>query len=248
MQLYTIICETNDLNELNLGLTKKGRDLKRANKATKGSLKDEVRNLEIELLTYMKNSGNSKATPEFVKKYLGQKGLSKVGNPVVDAVVAKATPQGAVGMDNPRQEPPVTGGGAPNAAPNATPNNAPPVGSPAAPKPIAKNTVVKGADGNEYKWLGNAWRNSTTGRMASRAQRAELDKLARQQNNSMYEAANQLTLSKRQVRNILRQVVTKAYGDKAGFTKSKFGTDSSNDQNTQAMISALQDQGYKVTK
>lgn len=73
MQVYTVVCENNDLVELNLGITKQGRKLKRADKATKGSLKDEAQSMEVELLTYMKNSGNKTATPSLVKNYLNQK-------------------------------------------------------------------------------------------------------------------------------------------------------------------------------
>jgi hypothetical protein len=241
MQVYTIVCENDDLVELNMGLTKQGRNLKRADKATKGSLKDEAQSMEVELLTYMKNSGNTTATPSLVKNYLNQKGLGTVGNPIVDAA-AKAAKPAAVGMDNPRQEPPVSAGDTPT-----TDTGAPAAGSPNAPEPLATGTIAKTADGSEFKWLGNQWRDAKTGRMASRVQKAELNKAA--PTESISEAEAEPTLSKRQVRGILKQVLTKAYGDQAGFTKSKFASDKSgSDADTTAMIDKLKAQGYKVTK
>jgi hypothetical protein len=242
MQVYTIVCENEDLVELNIGLTKQGRKLKRADKATKGSLKDEAQNMEVELLTYMKNSGNKTATPSLVKNYLNQKGLGTVGNPIVDAAAAKSAKPAAVGMDNPRQEPPVSAGGTPT-----TDTGAPAVGSPKAPAPLATGTIAKTADGSEFKWLGNQWRDAKTGRMASRVQKAELNKAA--PTESISEAEAEPTLSKRQVRGILKQVMTKAYGGQAGFTKSKFASDrGGSDADTTAMIDKLKAQGYKVTK
>tara|TARA_R110000851_G_scaffold147665_2_gene287647 strand:+ start:2622 stop:3332 length:711 start_codon:yes stop_codon:yes gene_type:complete len=236
-----------------MGLTKQGRKLKRADKATKGSLKDEAQDMEVELLTYMKNSGNKTATPSLVKNYLNQKGLGTVGNPIVDAAAKAAAKPAAVGMDNPRQEPPVSSGDAP-VNPNGD-TGAPAVGSPKAPEPLAPGTLAKTADGSEFKWLGNQWRAAKTGRMASKAQKAELNKAA--QTESISEAEAEPTLSKRQVRGILKQVMTKAYGGKAGFTKSKFASDtatgssgnnSNTDADTTAMIDKLKAQGYKVTK
>jgi hypothetical protein len=250
MQVYTIVCENEDLVELNLGLTKQGRNLKRADKATKGSLKDEAQSMEVELLTYMKNSGNTTATPSLVKNYLNQKGLGTVGNPIVDAAAKASTKPGAVGMDNPRQEPPVSSGDAPVNPTGDT--GAPAVGSPKAPEPLAPGTLAKTADGSEFKWLGNQWRDAKTGRMASKEKKAELNKAA--PTESISEAEAEPTLSKRQVRGILKQVITKAYGDQAGFGKSKFASDTpgsrgNNDAaDTTAMIDKLKAQGYKVTK
>jgi hypothetical protein len=249
MQVYNVICENDDLVELNLGITKQGRKLKRANKATKGSLKDEAQSMEVELLTYMKNSGNKTATPSLVKNYLKQKGLATIGDPIVDAAAANAAGPGAVGMDNPRQEPPVTTGDTP---PNpAGDTGAPALGSPAAPKPREPGSMAKTTDGSEFKWLGNQWRDSKTGRMASKVQKAELNKTA--PTESISEAEDEPTLSKRQIRGILKQVITKAYGGQAGFDKSKFASDpaasgKSADADNQVMIDKLKSQGYKVTK
>jgi len=251
MKVYSIIAEEKQIDELNLRLTKKDRALKRADKATKGSLKDEVKNLEIELLTYMKNSGNKTATPDLVKNYLKQKGLGSVGDQVVDQVAATNAGPAPVGMDNPRQEPPVTRGTppAPGAAP-ATPQVPPPAGQPNASIPTGTISTTNG--GEEFKFLGAQWRSTQSGRMANKAQKAELVANANKQTNSMYEAADGVTLSKRQVRNILSQVITKAYGQSAGFSKSKFATDTAsgggNDAEAQAMIDKLKSMGYKVSK
>lgn len=87
-------------------------------------------------------------------------------------------------MDNPRQEPPVSAGDTPNDTAGA-----PPVGS-----PLARGTLAKTADGSEFKWLGNQWRDAKTGRMASRAQKAELNSTT--STESIAEAEAEPTLSK----------------------------------------------------
>jgi hypothetical protein len=148
----------------------------------------------------------------------------------------------------PRQEPPVTSGGA---APVAAPNAAPAVGSPTPAAPLAKGSKSKTNSGEEFTWLGAQWRGPG-GRMASKAQKDELVANANKQTNSMYsEAVEEAPLSKRQIKNILKQVIEKAYGDNAGFKRSKFGQagqSTGQDSEVQGMIDKLQKAGYKVSK
>jgi hypothetical protein len=204
----------------------------------------------------MKSSGNKVVTPTLVKKYLQQKGLGTVGDAVVDKI---ASTSDAVGMD--RKEPPLTRGTTPsNGASNLRAPTAPPAAAPAgaptlrAPdrNPLAPQTKSKTNSGEEYTWLGAQWRSVQTGRMANKAQGAELKQNAQKQTNSMYsEAVDEAGLSKRQIRNILKQVIEKAYGDNAGFKRSKFGDASastSSQDDVQGMISKLKAAGYKVSR
>ena len=76
--------------------------------------------------------------------------------------------------------------------------------------------------------------------------------------SSMYsEAAGEDILTKREVKGIIKQVVAKGFGDKAGFGKSRFAQDKAPtfkssqakaDPETQAAIDKLQAAGYKVSK
>jgi hypothetical protein len=246
MKVYSIISEEIQIDELNLGLTSKGRQMKRADKDTKKVVGGEIRDLEVELLTYMKNSGNKRATPTLVKNYLKQKGLGTAGNAIVDQVAAKNAPRpgNPVGFD--RQEPPVTSGGAP---PAGDAGGAPPLGSPVPPAPLARGAKSKTNNGEEFTWLGAQWRGPG-GRMANKAQKDELVANASKQTNSMYsEAVEEAPLSKRQIQTILKQVIQKAYGDNAGFNRSRFGEpQAGGDAEVQGMIDKLKQAGYKVTK
>lgn len=278
MKVFAVVAEENDLNELNLGLTRKGRELKRANKATKRALGDEARQMEIELLTFMRNAGYRTATPTIVKNYLKQKGLGTIGSTIVDDVVSKMRGPEPVGLGG-RTEPPVTRGSNPTPTPvppppSGQPNPAssgqstptpvpPPAGNPSnpspapgaqsnptpGPQPLPAGTKAKLSSGEEFTWLGAQWKSNKTGRMASRVQKQELEQNARAQTNSMYEAApnSEPTLSTRQVRAIIKQVIQKGYGQSAGFSRSRFATDNAG-PDVQGMIDTLQSMGYKITR
>jgi len=82
--------ENYELDELNLGLTRKGRDIKRSNKAAKTSIGDEARQMEVELVVWMKNSGIKKITVDDLQNYFGQKGLGDTARKVLTAMPAKA--------------------------------------------------------------------------------------------------------------------------------------------------------------
>ena len=65
-------------------LTKKGRMIQQGNKAVKGVLKDELRQMEVELAIWMKQSGIAQLTADDLQSYLDQKGLGEIGQPVIE--------------------------------------------------------------------------------------------------------------------------------------------------------------------
>lgn len=250
MKILSIISENEETNEGPLrnimpAFTKTQKMRKAAGKAAAGATKDEVRQMEVELLTYMEYSGQKRATPDVLKNYFKQKGLGTVGTSVVDAFQSKARKKagaadaasaarddanaaGAAGAGlggNP-PAPPMGGPTPPTGAPPGPGNASPPAaGNPTPPAPALPNgTVAKDSAGQEYVWMGKLWRNKTTGKYANKAKGAELTQSAGTQTNSMYEATdpNTLPLSKGEVRSIIQQVVQKAYGGKAGFGQSRF--------------------------
>lgn len=76
-------------------LTKKGRMIQQGNKAVKGVLKDELRQMEVELAIWMKQSGIAQLTADDLQSYLDQKGLGEIGQPVIAALPAKADARAA---------------------------------------------------------------------------------------------------------------------------------------------------------
>jgi hypothetical protein len=235
MKILSIISENEETNEGPLrnimpAFTKTQKLRKAAGKAAAGATKDEVRQMEVELLTYMEYSGQKRATPDVLKNYFKQKGLGNVGTSVVDAFVASKRPPanpnaggaGAAGLGgNPPANPNSTGN-PPPAPPSGAPT--PPTGNPppAPPQALPRGTKAKLASGEEFTWQGAQWKSNQTGRVASKAQKQELNQSAGMQTNSMYEAANPSALTKGEVRKIIQQVVQKAYGGAAGFSQSRF--------------------------
>jgi hypothetical protein len=227
MKISSIIAEQEKTNEGPLrnimpAFTKTQKLRKAAGKAAAGATKDEIRQMEVELLTYMEYSGQKRATPDVLKNYFKQKGLGNVGTSVVDAFVASKRPAappsdaagaGAAGL-----------GGNPPANPPASSGPTPPTGNPppAPPTALPRGTKAKLASGEEFTWQGAQWKSNQTGRVASKAQKQELNQAAGMQTNSMYEAADPNALTKGEVRKIIQQVVQKAYGGAAGFSQSRF--------------------------
>lgn len=276
MKIESVLDESIELDEfINLGLTKKQRMMKQANKAAKGSINSEIDQMEVELLTYMRNSGEKYATPSIVKNYLKKKGLGKVGDQIVDQVAsqpsmganlaglgkkaasaAAGAASGIAAAARSGDAPPNPRPTGPQSAPSssATAASAPtdkPQASPAAApspenKPLPKGTVASLGNGEEFEWLGAQWRSKKTGKMASKDQKAELTKNATAQTNSLRES-EEAVLSKRQIKSILTKVIQKAYGQSAGFKRSSFATDNDG-PDIQGMIDTLQSMGYKVTK
>jgi hypothetical protein len=76
-------------------LTKNGRMIQQGNKAVKGVLKDELRQMEVELAIWMKQSGIAQLTADDLQSYLDQKGLGEIGQPVIAALPAKADARAA---------------------------------------------------------------------------------------------------------------------------------------------------------
>lgn len=190
--------ETYQLDELNLGITRKGREIKRASKAAKTTLGDEARQMEVELAVWMKHSGLKRLTVDDLQNYFGQKGLGDAARPVLTAMPAKsekkaakiqskadkkAAAQAAAGL---RKEPSV-------AAPSFK-SNRPPA------------TVNKNFDKNQklssYGKVGNG---SNT-------------KLAA----SMYEAEGNAVLTRREVKSAIQKVLQAAYKSQANFGQSQF--------------------------
>ena len=81
MNVFQIIAEDEELEEV-IPFTKKAKMMKKAGKAAKGATKDEARQLEVELLTYLKTSGQT-ATADAVLKYFDQKGYGNVAAPII---------------------------------------------------------------------------------------------------------------------------------------------------------------------
>lgn len=81
MNVFQIIAEDQELDEV-IPFTKKAKMMKQAGKAAKGATKDEARQLEVELLTYLKTSGQT-ATADAVLKYFDQKGYGNVAAPII---------------------------------------------------------------------------------------------------------------------------------------------------------------------
>lgn len=278
MKVSSIISEKMEVSEgpirnMMPAFTKTQKLRKAAGKAAAGATKDEVRQMEVELLTYMEYSGQKKATPEVLKNYFKQKGVGSIGAAVVDAVVAKKRPpvdpldaagDAAAGLGGNPPANPNAGGNPPAGNPPAPPTGAPPAPPanpnaggnppPAPPTPPAgaptlqRGTVATDAAGQEYEWMGKLWRNKTTGKYANKAKAAELTQSASTQTNSMYEdAAPALPLSKGDVRAIIKQVVQKAYGGKAGFSQSRFA-EPGQGPDVMGMIDTLKSMGYKITR
>ena len=81
MNVFQIIAEDQELDEV-IPFTKKAKMMKKAGKAAKGATKDEARQLEVELLTFLKTSGQT-ATADAVLKYFDQKGYGNVAAPII---------------------------------------------------------------------------------------------------------------------------------------------------------------------
>ena len=153
------------IDELNLGLTRKGRQIKRANKAVKGAMKDEIRQIEVELAVWMKNSGIKKLTADDLQNYFNQKGLGNIAANVIGGTSTKA--------DKKAQR-------------QAAKTKA----------AIDKKKAAMAAGG-----LGN---------------------LPEPVMASVEEAAGDTPLTRREVRSVIRNVLTQAYKGAAGFSASRF--------------------------
>jgi hypothetical protein len=236
MQVFQIIAEKNELDEA-IPFTKKAKMMKQAKKAAKGATKDEARQMEVELLTYLKTS-KQKATADAVMKYFDQKGLGNAAADVVGKYQTKGMKKQAR-SDSRAAKAQAAGAAAAKLGGMAK------VGAQKAGAAIGKAaTAAKNASGVvPAGQLGGA-------NPVFKSVRA---------NSSMYEAAPGDILTKREVRDIIKQVVAKGYGGSAGFDKSRFAQGdepkasfksqrAAPDAETQAAIDKLKAAGYKVSK
>ena len=225
MKVYSIV--TEDVNEA-IPFTKKAKMMKTARKAAKGATKDEARQLEVELLTYLKTS-KQKPTVDAVLKYFDQKGLGNVAAPIVKNFQTKGMKKAA------RSD--ARAGAAAAKLGGLAKQGAQKVGAAAK----AAGSAVKNASG--VVPAGQLGGNKGT----FKSVRA---------NSSMYEAEAGDVLTKGEVRSIIKQVVAKGYGGAAGFDKSRFAQpdpkatfkSSKPDAETQAAIDKLKAAGYKISK
>jgi len=217
MQVFQIIAEQNELEEA-IPFTKKAKMMKQAKKAAKGATKDEARQMEVELLTYLKTS-KQKATADAVMKYFDQKGLGDIAQSIVGQYQTKGMKKAA--------------------------------------RKQGRADKMKAAGDAAAKLGGMAKVGAQ--KAASAVKNASGVVPADQINQSMYEAEPGDILTKREVKDIIKQVVAKGYGGAAGFDKSRFAQGdepkgsfksqrAAPDAETQAAIDKLKAAGYKVSK
>lgn len=234
MDVFEIIAEDKELEEA-IPFTKKAKMMKQAKKAAKGATKDEARQMEVELLTYLKTS-RQQPTVDALQKYFDQKGLGRVADPIMKNFQSKGNKKAA--RSQARQDKARAAGQA-----AAKLGGLAKQGAKAAGSAIGKAaTAAKNISGVVPKsQIGGP---------------APMFKSVRA-NSSMYEAEGQDVLTKREVRNIIQQVVAKGYGGAAGFDKSRFAQADEpmpqfkSSQTSPAVTKAidmLQKAGYKVTK
>lgn len=211
MQVFQIIAEQNELAEIDVPVFGKKAKLNRqVKKAQKGAVKDEQRQMEVELLNYLKTS-KQKATADNILKYFDQKGMGQIAEPIVNQFQSKGMKKAAKVQ------------GKADAA--------------AQKKAAADQAAGMGPDTVVDKNFDKNQKLSSFGKVG--------------------EAAGDDILTKREVKNIISQVVAKGFGGKAGFAKSKFAQDKAPtfkssqakaDPETQAAIDKLQAAGYKISK
>ena len=197
MQVFQII--TEDVNEA-IPFTKKAKMMKQAKKAAKGATSDEARQMEVELLTYLKTS-KQKPTVDALQKYFDQKGLGQAAAPIMKNFVTKTMKKSA--KSQARQDKARAAGQA-----AAKLGGMAKVGAQKAGSAISKAaTAAKNASGVvPASQIGGPAPMFKSQRVAA----------------GMYEAEAGDTLTKGEVRNFIKQVVAKGYGGAAGFDKSRF--------------------------
>lgn len=211
MNVYSIV--TENVSEA-IPFTKKAKMMKQAGKAAKGATKDEARQLEVELLTYLKTS-KQKPTVDAVLKYFDQKGLGNIAAPVLKNLQTKSMKQASRSQS--RQD-----------KARAAGQTAAKLGGMAKAGAQKAGTAIKNASGVVP---------------------------AGQINQSMYEAEGSDVLTKREVKNVIKQVVAKGFGGAAGYDKSRFAQDKAptfkssqvSPEQKQA-IDLLKKAGYKISK
>lgn len=233
MNVFDIVTE-NKVDEA-IPFTKKARMNKQVRKAQKGATKDEMRQMEVELLNYLKTS-KQPATVGALQKYFNQKGYGKIAGAIMKQFQTKGQKKAA--RSQARQDKARAAGQAAAKMGGLAKQAGQAVGS------AAKSAAAKAKD------LSGVVPASKVGGPAPMFKSSRVT-------NSMYEAAATDVLTKREVRNIISQVVAKGFGDRAGFDKGRFAEPDkpaapaakkapAGDAQVQKAIDIVKKAGYKV--
>ena len=255
MKVYSIV--TEDVSEA-IPFTKKARMMRQAGKAAKGATKDETRQLEVELLTYLKTSGQT-ATADAVLKYLDQKGYGNVAAPIIANLKTKGNKKAdrqAARADKRQAKADAKAAAAADAEKAA--------GLEKQRKGMA--TMSSMYSESEKRWkqtsMSSAEATKKYGKENVKVKKGGLrngDDMVSvfvESQTMSNEAAGDDVLTKREVRSVIKQVVQKGYGGAAGFSKGKFAApdpkfksaNAKPDPEIQKAADLLKKAGYTVSK
>ncbi len=244
MKLNHLLSES-DLNEFNVPVFgKKAKAQRASNKAASSSMNDELMNMEVELKTFMKQSGIKTATPDVLLNYLKQKGLGSAGQEVIGNFMttgqkfqqAAGAAGQAVGKGIAKAQ--AAGQAAKNIASKLKPEQP-------APAPRVEPTISRPAASQDAA--------PSNDKETPTATVDPMDRKSKYTPRFNEAVAMDTVLSKRQVRDILQQALRKGYTKSAGFGKSKFASDdgeASSDVSPEvkAAMDTLRKAGFKVSK
>ena len=255
MKVYSIV--TEDVSEA-IPFTKKARMMRQAGKAAKGATKDETRQLEVELLTYLKTSGQT-ATADAVLKYLDQKGYGNVAAPIIANLKTKGNKKAdrqAARADKRQAKADAKAAAAADAEKAA--------GLEKQRKGMA--TMSSMYSESEKRWkqtsMSSAEATKKYGKENVKVKKGGLNNgddmvsVFVESQIMSNEAAGDDVLTKREVRSVIKQVVQKGYGGAAGFSKGKFAApdpkfksaNAKPDPEIQKAADLLKKAGYTVSK
>lgn len=254
MNVFQIIAEDQELDEV-IPFTKKAKMMKKAGKAAKGATKDEARQLEVELLTYLKTSGQT-ATADAVLKYFDQKGYGNVAAPIIANLKTKGNKK--ADRQTARADKRQAKADAKAAAQADAEKSA----------GLEKQRQGMAAMSSMYSESEKRWKQTSMssaeatkkyGKENVKVKKGGLrngDDMVSVFVESVNEAEGQDVLTKREVRGIIKQVVQKGYGGAAGFGKGKFAAPDPKFKSANAKIDPaiqkasdmLKKAGYTVTK
>lgn len=255
MKVYSIV--TEDVSEA-IPFTKKARMMRQAGKAAKGATKDETRQLEVELLTYLKTSGQT-ATADTVLKYLDQKGYGNVAAPIIANLKTKGNKKAdrqAARADKRQAKADAKAAAAADAEKAA--------GLEKQRKGMA--TMSSMYSESEKRWKQTSMSSAEATKKYGK-ENVKVKKGGLRNGDDMVsvfvesqimsnEAAGDDVLTKREVRSVIKQVVQKGYGGAAGFSKGKFAApdpkfksaNAKPDPEIQKAADLLKKAGYTVSK
>ena len=257
MNVFQIIAEDQELDEV-IPFTKKAKMMKKAGKAAKGATKDEARQLEVELLTYLKTSGQT-ATADAVLKYFDQKGYGNVAAPIIANLKTKGNKK--ADRQTARADKRQAKADA-KAAAQADAEKA--AGLEKQRKGMAAMSSMYSE--SEKRWKQTSMSSAEATKKYGK-ENVKVKKGGLRNGDDMVsvfvesqimsnEAEGQDVLTKREVRGIIKQVVQKGYGGAAGFGKGKFAApdpkfksaNAKPDPAIQKAADMLKKAGYTVTK